>query len=166
MALAWFIAPFEVVANDSGFQYRQCAMNDFNTQIAADGGIWSEVEILGNVGLVKVRAAASTLTAINAAAGFMRIPNHTNLNDTLGDLTANQRQAILNEALALGYTQAQINAALPANWATVTLRQVLAFLSSRWRRPTSITNGATIFENADWPGGTPSSIVVVDSVVQ
>ncbi len=161
MALAWFIAPYEIVTDGDGVQSRQCAMNDFNAQIAADAGAWAEVEVLGNAALAKVRASASTLTAINQASGFMRIPNHTNLNDTLGDLTANQRQAILNEALALGYTQAQINAALPASWAAVTLRQVLAFVSSRWRRPASISNGVTTFEGTDWPGGTPSSIEIV-----
>lgn len=110
-------------------------MDDFTAQILADGGTWDETEILGNAALVKVRASATTLAAINAAPGFLRIPNHTALTDTLGDLTAGQRNAILNEALALGYSQAEINAALPANWTNVTLGQVLRFLATRRLRP-------------------------------
>lgn len=110
-------------------------MDDFTATIRADGGVWDETEILGDAALVKVRAAAATLTTINGAANFVRIPNHTDLNDTLGDLTAQQRTAILNKLLSLGYTQAEIDAALPANWAAVTLRQVLKFAATRRLRP-------------------------------
>lgn len=134
MALAWFIAPYKR-RDVNGTPGRYCAIADFTAQIVADGGVWDETEILGSAALVKVRASSATLTAINAAPGFLRIPNHTDLNDTLGDLTAGQRTAILNEALALGYSQAEINAALPANWQTVTLRQVLNFLATRRLRP-------------------------------
>lgn len=131
MALAWFIAPY--ARRNPGLvpAERYCQINDFAAQIVADGGTWDETEILGNVALVKVRASATTLTAINNTAGFLRVPNHVELSDTLGDLTAGQRTAILNEALALGYSQAEINAALPANWQSVTLGQVLAFFAQR-----------------------------------
>ena len=133
MALAWFICPYKRGPGPDVVRY--CAMDDFTTQIVADGGTWDETEILGNAALVKVRASTATLTTINGAAGFLRIPNHFDLNDTLGDLTAGQRTEILNEALALGYTQAEINAALPANWQAVTLGQVLRFLATRRLKP-------------------------------
>lgn len=135
MALAWFIAPY-ARRNPGEFPpERYCAMDDFTAQIVADGGAWSETEILGSAALVKVRASTATLAAINGTAGFLQFPNHTSLTDTLGDLTAGQRTAILNEALALGYSQAEINAALPANWQNVTLGQVLRFLATRRLRP-------------------------------
>lgn len=135
MPLAWFVAPYKRRNPGATPPERYCAMGDFTAQIRADGGAWDETEILGNAALVKVRAAAVTLTAINQAAGFLRIPNHVELSDTLGDLTAGQRQAITDEALLLGYSQAEINAALPANWQAVTLRQVLRFFATRRLRP-------------------------------
>lgn len=166
MALAWFGCPYKVNTTDPNNPFRYCAMDDFTAQILADGGAWREGEILGDYALVKVRASAATLTAINAAPGMLRVPNHFDLSDTLGDLTAPQRTAILNFALARGYTQAQIDAALPANWQNVTLGQVLRFLSSRWRRPSDIVGGATVFESVDWAGGAPESVDVVAANVQ
>lgn len=123
---------------------RYCAMNDFTAVILADGGDWSETEILGDSALVKVRAAAGTLTTINQADGFLRIPNHTDLTDTLGDLTAGQRNAILTKLADLGYTQQEITAALPANWAAVTLGQVLRFAATRRLKPRYVQQTDTI----------------------
>lgn len=135
MALAWFIVPYKRRNPGKVPPERYCAMDDFTEQIRADGGDWSETEILGDAAIVKTRASAATLATIAATAGFDRFPNHVNLNDTLGDLTAGQRNAILNRALALGYSQAEIDAALPPNWQNVTLRQVLRFLAGRRLRP-------------------------------
>lgn len=135
MALAWFIAPYRRRNPGQIPPERYCAMDDFSPQIFADGGTWDETEILGDAALVKVRASAATLTTINGAVGFLRIPNHTDLSDTLGDLTTAQRNAILNELQTLGYTQQEINAALPANWQNVTLGQVLRFAATRRLRP-------------------------------
>jgi predicted Zn-dependent peptidase len=50
-------------------------------------------------------------------------------------LTAAERNAVLNELLSLGYTQQEIDGALPANWAAVTLEQVLRFASRRRLKP-------------------------------
>lgn len=135
MALAWFICPYKRRNPGQTPPTRYCAMDDFTATIQADGGTWDETEILGDSALVKVRASAATLTTINQAPNFMRIPNHTDLSDTLGDLTALQRQAILDKLQALGYSLAEINAALPANWAAVTLRQVLKFAATRRLKP-------------------------------
>ena len=144
MALAWFICPYKRRNPGETPPSRYCAMDDFTTTIRADGGDWSETEILGDAALVKVRASAGTLTTIAGTANFDRIPNHTGLNDTLGDLTAGQRNAILNRLLALGYSQAEIDAALPANWAAVTLRQVLRFAATRRLKPRYDSNIDTI----------------------
>jgi len=146
MALAWFICPYKRRNPGETPPTRYCAMDDFTGPIWADNGwpqgnvpgsptFWSETEILGDAAIVKVRAEAGTLSTINAAPGFLRIPNHVDLGDTLGDLTAGQKQVLLNKAVALGYSLAEIQAALPTNWSTVTLRQVLAFLAQRRLKP-------------------------------
>jgi hypothetical protein len=135
MAVAWFICPYARRNPGKVPPQRYCAMDDFTADIEADGGAWSETEILGDHALVKVRAAPATLTTINAAAGFIRIPTHFDLNDTLGDLTVGQRNAILAKLEALGYSNAEVTAALPANWAAVTLGQVLRFAATRRLKP-------------------------------
>jgi len=135
MALAWFICPYKRRNPGETPPERYCSMDDFTSVIVADGGGWAETEILGDAALVKVRAASATLTTINQTPGFLRIPKHTSLSDTLGDLTAGERNAILNELLSLGYPQSEIDAALPANWQTVTLGQVLRFAARRRLRP-------------------------------
>lgn len=135
MALAWYLAPYKRRNPGALPPERYCAMDDFTAQIRADGGDWAETEILGQAAIVKVRASAGTLIAIAQAPGFTRIPNHFDLDDTLGDLTGAQRQAIRDKALQLGYTAQEISDALPQNWQAVTLRQVLRFLAKRRLRP-------------------------------
>jgi hypothetical protein len=135
MALAWFFVPYKRSNPGSTPAARYCAMEDFTSQILADGGAWSECEGLGSYAVVKVRASSATLTSIAQTAGIDRFPNHVNLSDTLGDLTTNQRNAILNRLQTMGYTLAEINAALPANWQNVTLRQVLRFALTRRLKP-------------------------------
>lgn len=133
MALAWFVCQYEIMAPPHNFR-RFCAMNDFNTQIQADGGAFAESEVLGGYALVKVRASSTTLTTIGNTANFFRIPNWVNLTDTLGSLTTTQRNAIQTRILAMGYTQAEINAALGSTlsaWRTITLGQVLRFITTR-----------------------------------
>ena len=144
MALAWFVAPYVRRNPGQTPPERYCKMDDFTVQIRADGGDWSETEILGDHALVKVSASPATLTAIDAAAGMLRIPSHVDLNDTLGDLTAGQRNAIKNKMLALGYTQEELDAALPANWAAVTLGQVLHFAARRRLKPRYDSNTDSI----------------------
>jgi hypothetical protein len=135
MAIAWIICPYKRRNPGQVPPVRYAAIDDFTALIRADGGDWDETEILGDHALVKVRADPATLATINAAAGFVRFPNHFDLDDTLGDLTVGQRNALKAKALELGYTQAEIDAALPANWGAVTLRQVLRFLAGRRLKP-------------------------------
>lgn len=108
-------------------------MDDFTAQVLADGGAWTEAEVLGDCAIVKVRASAATLTAIAGAQGIQRIPL-TRLDDPLSSLTNAQRNAIRNRIIAMGYTTAELNAAFP-NLAQATLGQVLRFAASRRLRP-------------------------------
>ena len=135
MPVAWFFCPYKRRNPGEVPPERYCAMDDFTTAIFADGGNWSETEIQGNHAIVKVRAANATLTNINAANGFVRIPNHTALNATLGDLTTNQKNALKTFLNSIGYTNQEIADTLPANWTNVTLRQVLQFAATRRHKP-------------------------------
>ena len=100
MALAWFICPYKRMTRDVGGvptpvvpPTRYCAMDDFTALIRADGGDWHETEILGDHALVKVRAAPATLTTINGALGFLRFPNHIDLNDAYPSLSSYGRMS-------------------------------------------------------------------------
>lgn len=163
MPTAWGICPYEVVT-DSGGQYRQCAAERYRAQILADNGALSYAEILGNHGLVKVRASTATLTAMNAEPGFVRIPKHWTLTDSLSDLTGPEKTALKNKLLALGYTLGELEAALSVDMGQRTLGDLLRFACSRWRRPLSITDGVTIFELVDFPRR-PRSVESVDGEV-
>lgn len=132
MPIGWFIAPYKRRIG-APRPTRYCAMDDFTAQISADGGAWTETEVLGDCAVVKVNAAAGTLSTIAGTSGFQRIPLQR-LDDPLSSLTNAQRNAIRNRILAMGYTQAEINAALP-NLANVTLGQVLRFVCTRRLRP-------------------------------
>lgn len=138
MAIAWFLAPYKQMVGQI-HPTRYCLVLDYNDLIVADGGTWSETEVLGNQALVKVRASASTLATIAADAAIVRIPNHFQLSDTLGDLTAGQRTAIENKLQAMGYTLTELRAVMPAGgWGAVTLGQVLKFAATRrlrWNGP-------------------------------
>jgi hypothetical protein len=143
--IAWFIVPYKR-RSDPGEIIRYCAMDDFTTQINADGGSWSESEVLGDQAVVKVNASAGTLTTIAGTAGFQRIPNHIALTDTLGDLTTAQRNAIVSRLQSAGYTLTEIRTVMPSGgWASVTLAQVLRFFSSRRLKPRYDAATDTIF---------------------
>ena len=132
MALAWFLCSYK--RRDRGsLPGRYCAMDDFTPQIRADGGRWSETEILGDRAIVKVQALVVTLTAIAATAGFRRIPLDR-LDDPLSSLRPAQRTAIRNEITDAGYTLAELNAAIP-DLASATLGQVLRFMARRRLKP-------------------------------
>jgi hypothetical protein len=139
MAIAWFICEYKIKQPEGEPRpTRYCAMDDFTATIRSDGGDWAESEVLGGYAVVKVRASASTLTTIAGTARFQRIPNWVNLSDTLESLTTAQRTAILNKILAMGYTQAEIDAVIGANlagWRTKTLGQVLRFIASKRLKP-------------------------------
>lgn len=136
MAYAWFICQYKIQPNRPNVRF--CAMNDFNALITADSGSWSESEILGGYAVVKVKANAGTLTTIGATANFYRITNHFVLADSLADLTTGQRTAISTRLLAMGYTQAEINAAMGSTlalWRQKTFVTLLNFMAQRRLKP-------------------------------
>lgn len=132
MPAAWFLAPYKRDASRTR-PTRYCAINDLTPEIRADGGDWSETEVLGQQAVVKVSASAATLASVAALPGVMRIPL-ARLDDPLSTLLAAQRTAIRNRILALGYTDADITAALPNPIGTYTLREVLQMAASRRRK--------------------------------
>ncbi len=132
MPIAWFICPFKRHPRTDKIA-RYCAMDDFTSLIEADGGRWTETEVLGDRAIVKVNASASTLSTIAGTATFRRIPLSL-LNDPLSSLSGAQQTAIRNEVLDAGYTLAEVNAVFP-NIASATLGQVLRFLATRRLKP-------------------------------
>jgi hypothetical protein len=108
---------------------RYCAMDDFTQQ----GVAWSETEVLGQHAICKVNATGAMLTSIAAANGFQRIPV-ARLDDPLSSLTNQQKTAIRNRVIALGYTIAEIDAELPGDLGQYTLRQLLRFIARRRRK--------------------------------
>src|SRR3990167_3288589 len=110
--MPWFICPMKQrIDPDKPIPVRYCGMDDFTPLIRADGGDWSESEVLGAFAVVKVRASAATLTIIAAEPGFQRIPRDL-LDDSLSSLSTAQRRAIKDRLNAMGYTDAEISAAL------------------------------------------------------
>ena len=131
MALAFYLVPYALrIGTDRPTRY--CQMDDFTSQITADGGTWSEVEVLGNHAIVKVRASAATHVLIDAQ--FQRIPV-SRLDDPLNTLTTNQLLALRNKVVALGYSLPEINAALGSDLSLITLGQLLRFIASRRLKP-------------------------------
>ncbi len=114
-------------------------MDDFTVQILADGGTWDETEILGDKALVKVRALAATLATISGAAGFFTIPTRFfRLEDSFVDLTNGERNQITSAILSLGYTQAELDAAMGTTltqWRARTLGDLLRMAATRRLKP-------------------------------
>ena len=140
---------------------RYCAMNDFSPQIKADGGVWHETEFLGNRCLVKVRASATTLSAIASTTGFRRIPLNR-LDDPLSSLTTAQRNRIRNEILDAGYSLAELQADIP-DLSAATLRQALRFLTKRRLKPRYDAVTDTLF--LDGPVQPVTDAEVIDTKV-
>lgn len=160
MALTWFICPYKPRPSKPRFRY--CAMDDFTPQIRADGGDWHETEVLGNRAVVKVRALLVTLTTIAATPGFQRMPKD-HLDDSLSDLSPLARQEILDQLEAMGYSLAEIQAALGNDLGTKTLREVLRFAATRRLKPRYDAGTATIV--LDGPIQACRSVESVDEAV-
>jgi len=136
MTYAWFVCGYELKADRPWMRF--CTMDNFSAQIAADGGNWSESEVLGGNAVVKVQASDTTIAAIAAAPGFSRMLTKWALTDTLADLTTAQRNALNTKLLGLGYSQAEINTALGAtlaDWRGKTLGALLRFAATRRLTP-------------------------------
>lgn len=135
MAVAWFIAPYIVGRHIPGRPTRQCGMDAYSTQIAEAGGSWAEVEVLGNRAIVRVQAPPAVLAALAARPELRRLPTDQ-LDAPLAALSRTAREGLVDELTDAGYSPAEIRERFPdASLSTVTLRDVLAFLARRRRRP-------------------------------
>lgn len=164
MSVAWFFVPYRVTQNpQNGRLRRSPAVKEFAARIRAEGGAYKWVECFGNHAIARVRASDALLDEINAAPGVVRVPaRFLDLSQQLGDLSNAERNT-LNTFLVnrLGFTQPEINAAVGSTngqWRQRTLRQVLNFCRSRWRRPIPDGAGGVTFEADDWPGGAPGDL--------
>lgn len=140
--IAWFLCPYKR-RTPAPLPTRYCAMDDFTAQIRADGGDWSETEVLGNHAIVKVRASDTTLQTIAAATGFTRLPKNR-LDDSLSDLSTAVKTAIRDKMLALGYTAQEIQQRFGNDFGSYTLRDVLKFIATRRLKPRFDSNTDTI----------------------
>lgn len=128
MATAWFLCQYKRRPGPRPTRY--CAMDDYTAQIEADGGRWAEAEVLGNWAICKVAARAATLDTIAAAPGFRRLTKAA-LGLSLADLTAGQKATLLSWVTDMGYTVAEIRAALGNDLGAHTLGDVLRFVAKR-----------------------------------
>lgn len=134
MPVGWFVAPYKRRPDPNGRIIRYVVVDDLTAQIRADGGHWTEAQVLGNQAIVKVRASAQTLQDIDDLPGVSRIPKDA-LDDTLDTLTNPQRQALRQIALDAGYTTNEFNTRFPGGLSTVTVGDFLRFLATRRRKP-------------------------------
>lgn len=166
MAIAWFICGFKRTPDTPMGPNRCCAMDDFTPQIIQqDGGHWSASEVLGGYAVVKVRAAQATLNTIAGSVGFQRIPLSV-LTEPLSSLSTAQRTAIRTTLGNMGYTPAEILAALGSNAAqlgTHTLGEVLRFAAQRRLKPRYDAAQDQIVLDGAYQECTP--IAVVDAAV-
>ncbi len=148
MALGWFIVPYKRRNPGVTPPERYCSLDDFTAQVLSEGGTWDETEILGDVALVKVRASAATLTAIGNVGGVFTIPGKwIEMQDSLASMTAGERNQLQSAVLSLGYTQAELDAAMGntlALWRTHVLGDLLNMAATRRLQPRYVTATDTI----------------------
>ncbi len=130
-ATTWYIVPYNR-RDIGGRPGRYCAMDDYTANITADGGKWSETEILGDYALVKVNASSSTLTTL--AGVFYRLPRDV-LSGNISNLSSAKRTALKNKITALGYTTEELQARFGSNFTNTTLRDVLNFVAQKRLKP-------------------------------
>lgn len=136
MPVAWFICDLTVptVGPRAGMpNTRDIALLAYVELIRQDGGAWDFVEVLGGRAIARVRASLATLQAIASDPACRRLPADL-FTDPLSALTAGQRTALRNELTAMGYSRAELQAALGADLGAVTLGQVLRFAATRRQR--------------------------------
>jgi len=160
--VGWFIAPYVRDPSTLPRIRRYVVVDELTATIRADGGDWSETEVLGQVAIVKVRASAGTLSQVAALPGVTRLPVDR-LDDPLSTLTAGQKTALRTRVQALGYTLPEIAGRFPNDIGTYTLRQLLHFIASRRRKvrydqaTDAIIDDGVIF--------TPRAVAEVDAAV-
>ncbi len=150
MASAWYLVPYSTTIGGIGRAVRTLDIDRFTSQILAAGGAWAEIEVLGDHALVKVRGVSEQdLAALNGVPGYTRMPDAWGWDTTLSELTVNQRTALRDRIVALGYPLAELQAALGNDIGQVTLRQVLRFIarrrvSPRWNGSAVVFDGPIV----------------------
>ncbi len=138
MPSAWYLAPYKR-RPDPELVIRYCAMDDFTPQILADGGSWAESEAMGDQAVVKVNASDATLNLIGSTPGFLALPRKwARLADGLASMTNGERNLIQTRLLQMGYTQAEINAAMGTSlalWRAKSFETLLALFASKRLKP-------------------------------
>lgn len=132
MAVGWFLVPYKRLPHEV-MVTRYCAVDDLTSSIAADGGEWSETEVLGQFAIVKVRASAATLNAVAGLAGTHQIPV-SRLEDLMSSLTNQQKTVLRNKVTSLGYSLAEFQARFPDDLSNYTFRDLLEFVARRRRK--------------------------------
>lgn len=166
MTIGWYLVPnaLRPSPRSVGNPYIiYCAADDYTQQITADGGDWSNTEVLGGYNIVKVRASDATLTML--AGLFQRIPVAL-LDNSLSSLTAAQKNQIHTTINNMGYSDADITAAL-GNFNQIgqkTLRQLLNFIASKRQ----IARYSAVSDSILYDGAivAPTPVDVVDAAVQ
>lgn len=164
MAVAWFAARYKRFTPSSPLAKagRYCVIDDYQSLIDADGGDWRHTEVLGNIALCKVRASAQTLQTIAADPLVLLLPTRA-FSVQLSDLTPARKTALRNFVLGLGYTAAELQAALGSDLGTVTFGDLMRFLATRRRAPRYDAATDTIV--FDGPEATPDPVDDVDAGV-
>lgn len=139
MPIAWIICPYKRRKSGFGIPYngspiRYCAMDDFTKLIYEEGGDWSESEILGDHAIVKIRAGWKTIEKISAETGFTKLPK-VDLSDNLSDLISDQKTAITEKIVELGYSADEIKNTLGDDIGTKTFKELLKFMAKRRLKP-------------------------------
>jgi hypothetical protein len=147
MPVGWFLVPYKR-RPDVFRVVRYVAIDDLTPAIIADGGVWSEVEVLGQHAIVKVRAASGTLQDVANLAGVQRIPV-ARLDDSLSSLTNQQKTAIRNKVTSLGYSIAELQDRFPNDLGSYTLRELLLFIASRRRKVRYDVQADAIIDDGD-----------------
>lgn len=130
MAIAWYIVPYkrDHSPGGPGVAVRYCEIDDYREQIRAEGGNRAITEVLGNRGIVKVRASNATIAMLDSK--FKRLPKD-HLDDSLIDLPLNIKTALKNELLNMGYNLSEIRERFGEDLGLYTLRDVLRFATKR-----------------------------------
>ena len=131
MAIGWYIVPYKRYTG-SLQPIRYCAMDDYTATIGPTN--WAESEVLGNRGVVKVKATAAILSNLNDVVGFVRLPKNA-LDDSLSDLSPAVKAAIRSQLRDMGYTLAEIQTRFGDDIGQYTLRDVLRFAATRRLKP-------------------------------
>lgn len=103
--MAWYIVPYKIDVSSTEIPIRYCAIDDFTNQLSAAGGLWGEIEMLGDRAIVKVKAPPVVLDFLDSR--FRRLPKNK-LDDSLADLPPTTRYALRNELIDAGYSTQEI----------------------------------------------------------